>query len=139
MAAFGRIKTWRLTLPESIYAALSEHLFSGDNDEHGAIILAGVTQSDRGLRLIARELHLAVDGKDYVPGRYGYRMLRAEFIQSRILRARDLRLAYLAIHNHGGEQSVAFSDDDFASHERGYPALLDIGRGIPVGALVFAK
>ena len=66
-------------------------------------------------------------------------MLRAEFIQSRILRARDMRLAYLAIHNHGGEQSVAFSGDDFASHERGYPALLDIGRGMPVGALVFAK
>ena len=27
---------------------------------------------------------------------------------------------------------------DMASHERGYPALLDIARGMPVGALVFA-
>ena len=66
-------------------------------------------------------------------------MLRAEFIQSRILRARDRRLAYLAIHNHGGTDSVAFSRDDMASHERGYPALLDIARGMPVGALVFAR
>ena len=130
---------WRLTIPESIFTALLWHLFPGDNDEHGAIILAGIVQSDRGLRLTARELHLAIDGKDYVPGRHGYRMLRAQFIQSRILRARDLRLAYLAIHNHGGVHSVGFSSDDMASHERGYPALLDVARGMPVGALVFAE
>ncbi|WP_201456031.1 ThiF family adenylyltransferase [Bradyrhizobium macuxiense] len=115
------------------------HLFPGDGDEHGAIILAGICESDRGLRLVARELHLAIDGQDYVPGKYGYRMLKAQFIQSRILRARDASLAYLAIHNHGGSTSVAFSPDDFASHERGYPALLDISRGMPVGALVFAR
>jgi molybdopterin/thiamine biosynthesis adenylyltransferase len=115
------------------------HLFPGDGDEHGAIILAGICESDRGLRLVARELHLAIDGQDYVPGKYGYRMLKAQFIQSRILRARDASLAYLAIHNHGGSTSVGFSPDDFASHERGYPALLDISRGMPVGALVFAR
>ena len=66
-------------------------------------------------------------------------MLRGEFIQSRIIRARDMKLAYLAVHNHGGTYSVGFSHDDFASHERGYPALLDIARGMPVGALVFAR
>ncbi|UWU67877.1 ThiF family adenylyltransferase [Bradyrhizobium sp. NC92] len=121
-----------------MYQTLMRHLFPGDHDEHGAIILAGICQSDRGLRLVARELHLAVDGVDYVPGKYGYRMLKAQFIQSRILRARDLKLAYLAIHNHGGTTAVAFSSDDMASHERGYPALIDIARGMPVGALVFA-
>lgn len=139
MVARNQLAGWRLTLPENVYAPLMHHLFAGDGDEHGAVILAGMAESDRGLRLIARELHLAVDGRDYVPGRYGYRMLRGEFIQSRILRARDLRLAYLAIHNHGGSTTVDFSHDDFASHERGYPALLDIARGMPVGALVFAK
>lgn len=139
MVARKRVAGWRLTIPEGIYAALHAHLFRGDGDEHGAVILAGIVQSDRGLRLVARELHLALDGKDYVAGRHGYRMLRAEFIQSRITRARDLKLAYLAIHNHGGATSVAFSKDDLASHERGYPALLDIARGMPVGALVFAS
>jgi hypothetical protein len=132
------VKPWRLVLPAKMKAELFAHLFPGDGDEHGAIILAGISQSSRGLKLIARELHIAVDGKDYVPGRRGYRMLKAEFIQSRILRARDLKLAYLAIHNHGGTTSVGFSSDDFASHERGYPSLLDISRGMPVGALVFA-
>ena len=34
---------------------------------------------------------------------------------------------------------MAFSGPDMASHERGYPALLDIARGMPVGALVFAR
>ena len=133
------MKPWRLTIPGGLYAELQKHLFPGDDDEHGAVILAGTCESDRGLRLVAREIHLAKDGVDYVPGRRGYRMLKAEFIQSRILRARDRRLGYLAIHNHGGTDSVGFSRDDMASHERGYPALLDIARGLPVGALVFAR
>ena len=133
------MKPWRLTMPEGLYEELHRHLFPGDGDEHGAVILAGVCESDRGLRLVAREVHLATDGVDYVPGKRGYRMLKAEFIQSRILRARDARLAYLAIHNHGGTDSVGFSGPDMASHERGYPALLDIGRGVPVGALVLAR
>ena len=132
------VTPWRLVIPAKMKAELFAHLFPGDGDEHGAIILAGVCSSDRGLKLVARELHLAQDGRDYVPGRRGYRMLKAEFIQSRIIRARDLNLAYLAIHNHGGSTSVGFSSDDYASHERGYPSLLDIARGMPVGALVFA-
>ena len=133
------MRSWRLTIPAGMYQELHRHLFPGDRDEHGAVILAGICESDRGLRLVAREVHLATDGVDYVPGRRGYRMLKAEFIQGRILRARDRRLAYLAIHNHGGTDSVAFSGPDMASHERGYPALLDIGRGVPVGALVLAR
>lgn len=133
------MRPWRLTMPAGLYAELQRHLFPGDGDEHGAVILAGTCESKRGLRLVARELHLAKDGVDYVPGKRGYRMLKAEFIQGRILRARDRRLAYLAIHNHGGTDSVGFSGPDMASHERGYPALLDIARGMPVGALVFAR
>ena len=132
------MRPWRLTIAEGLYAELQKHLFPGDGDEHGAVVLAGVCESDRGLRLVARELHLARDDVDYVPGKRGYRMLKAEFIQSKILRARDGKLAYLAIHNHGGTNSVEFSAPDMASHERGYPALLDIAQGMPVGALVFA-
>ena len=133
------MRSWRLTITSGLYGELRRHLFPGDGDEHGAVILAGTCQSDRGLRLVARELHLARDGVDYVPGKRGYRMLKAEFIQSKILRARDQRLAYLAVHNHGGTDSVGFSRTDMVSHERGYPALLDVARGMPVGALVFAR
>ena len=133
------MRPWRLTIPAGLYAELQRHLFPGDGDEHGAVILAGTCESDRGLRLVTRELHLAKDGLDYVPGKRGYRMLKAEFIRGRILRARDRKLAYLAIHNHGRTDSVGFSGPDMASHERGYPALLDIARDMPVGALVFAR
>ena len=62
------MKPWRLTIPVWLYAALQRHLFPGDGDEHGAVILAGTCESDRGLRLVAREIHLAKDGVDYVPG-----------------------------------------------------------------------
>jgi tRNA A37 threonylcarbamoyladenosine dehydratase len=48
-------------------------------------------------------------------------------------------LCYLAVHCHGGTNSVRFSTVDIESHERGYPALLEINEGRPVGGLVFAK
>ena len=132
-------KPWRLIVPEDLYAKLKSHLFPGDGDEHGAVILAGVAETDTDMRLLARNLHLAKDGIDYVPGERGYRMLDTEFIQGRALEARDERLAYLAIHNHRGNDRVSFSDADLRSHKRGYPALLDVTHGGPVGALVFAK
>lgn len=128
-----------LTMSAALFDRLHSHLFPGDHDEHGAIITAGVSETPRGLRLIARELILAEDGSDYLPGERGYRMLSAPFVTQNILHCRNERLAYLAVHNHGGQGSVSFSRDDMRSHERGYPALLDIGRGVPVGALVFAE
>jgi molybdopterin/thiamine biosynthesis adenylyltransferase len=100
---------------------------------------AGLAETARGVRLLARDLHLAVDGVDYLPGKRGYRMLKAAFIGDHIAACRNERLVYLAIHNHGGRDHVEFSSDDLHSHARGYPALLDIAKGMPVGALVFAE
>ena len=129
---------WTLTMDEVLYGALMDHLFPGDGDEHGAVIAAGIARSPRGTRLLARELFLARDGLEFVPGRRGYRMLTAEFVRERILHCHDQCLVYLAVHNHGGLDSVQFSDTDLASHDRGYRALLDIS-GQPVGALVLAE
>lgn len=124
-------------LPEELYARLHAHLFPGDRDEHGAVIAAGVARGSPN-RLLARDVFLARDGVDYVPGQRGYRMLTPAFIRERILCCRDEQLAYLAVHCHGGTTRVGFSPDDMASHERGYPALTDISRGQIVGGLVFA-
>ena len=129
---------WRLVIPEGMYTQLHRHLFPGDGDEHGAVIAAGLASSDTETRLLARNLFLARDGQDYVPGKRGYRMLRAEFVRDRVLACRDQQLTYLAIHNHAGTDTVGFSSDDLRSHERGYPSLLDVSRGMPIGALVFA-
>jgi len=130
---------WTLTLPAQLKRELFAHLFPGDGDEHGAVIAAGVSETDRGIRLLARTIFLAKEGIDYVPGKRGYRMLTGAFVGAQIRFCRDESLAYLAVHNHGGSDRVAFSSDDLASHERGYPALLDIAGGTPVGALVFAQ
>ena len=129
---------WSVRITAADYATLREHLFPGDNDEHGAILAAGVVRTRRGVRLLVRHVFLARDGVEFVPGTRGYRMLTPEFVNKTIRFCRDEALAYLAVHNHLGRDTVEFSGDDNASHERGYPALLDIGRGIPVGALVFA-
>jgi hypothetical protein len=129
---------WTLTIDELLYEDLMDHLFPGDDDEHGAVIVAGIVSSSRGTRLLARELFKAEEGVDFVPGRWGYRMLTAEFVRDKITYCRDEKLAYLAVHNHRGRDEVGFSSPDNRSHERGYPALLDIS-GQPVGALVFAE
>lgn len=125
-------------MDERLSETLTRHLFPGDHDEHGAVITAGISQTSRGTRLLARDLFPATDGVDFVPGRRGYRMLTAEFVRDKIRYCRDEKLVYLAVHNHGGQDSVEFSPPDNSSHERGYPALLDIS-GQPVGALVLAK
>jgi hypothetical protein len=131
-------KPWSLVIPSELWLQLRAHLFPGDGDEHGAVITAGIAESERGVRLLGRDLFLARDGSDYVPGQRGYRMLTANFVRDHAIYCREENLAYLAVHNHGGYDRVGFSADDLASHERGYPALLDI-IGAPVGALVFAE
>lgn len=130
---------WTLTFPHDLYLRLHSHLFRGDNDEHGAIIKAGIQLTTSGYRLLVRDVVLANDGTEFVPGTEGYRMLTGEFVSKHIVQCRNEQLAYLAVHNHGGNDSVGFSVDDLASQAKGYPALLDIVNGPPVGAVVFAK
>lgn len=132
-------KPWVLIFSERHYEQLTAHLFPGDGDEHGAAILAGFSETDREVRLLVREVVLAIDGRDFVPGERSYRQLRAEFIMPLVNEAAQDGLVYLAIHNHGGEHSVGFSFLDLDSHRRNYPALLAITRGTPVGALVLAR
>lgn len=126
-----------LRIAQEDFDTLKNHLFPGDFDEHGAVLLAGVSRPSGQLTLHIREVHLAEEGVDYVEGKIGYRALSPKFIHRLITRARDERLAYLAVHNHGSDREVDFSRIDLESHERGYPALLQIARGMPVGALVF--
>jgi hypothetical protein len=121
------------------FDSLHAHLFQSDGDEHGAVLLAGASVLGNRLTLTVREVHLAREGTDYVKGTIGYRALAATFIHQMITRARDERLVYLAVHNHGSDRSVSFSHIDLESHARGYPALLQIARGMPVGALVFGR
>ena len=129
----------RLRFAREDFDTIIRHLFPGDKDEHGAILLAGTSQTGGQLTLHIREVHLAQEGVDYVQGKIGYRALTPSFIHRFITRARDERLVYLAVHNHECDQEVSFSHIDIASHERGYPALLQIAKGMPVGALVFGR
>jgi len=132
-------KEWSLIMDERLYGELHAHLFPGDGDEHGGVIIAGIAETERTAHLLARQFIPACGGSDFVPGERGYRALAAQFVAEAAGRCADERLAYLAVHNHGGTNSVQFSNADMASHVRGYPALLDITNGGPVGALVFAQ
>jgi hypothetical protein len=129
---------YELRMTEDQWSMLRGHLFPGDGDEHGAALLCGVARSDRATRLLVRDVVLARDGVDFVPGTRGYRLLTGEFVTRMIRRARDQKLVYIAVHNHGGTDSVGFSGPDLASHERGYPTLLRVSKQA-VGGLVFAQ
>ena len=134
-----RVSSCRVLIPEHLKTQLFAHLFPGDDDEHGATLAAGISVHDGVIHFLVRDVFLAVDGVDYVPGVRGYRELRPQFIGARIADCRARKLAYFAVHNHGGDRTVDFSGTDMASHERGYPALLDLLQGPPAGALVFAR
>ena len=130
-----------LRLPQSLWLTLIDHLFQGDEKEHGAVVAVSTLQTSSGCRLLGRRLFIAKDGTDYLENlETDTYTLTASFVRSSIVKCRDAGLSYLAVHNHGGSDYVAFSDTDMRSHERGYPALLDMlkGNGI-VGALVIAE
>lgn len=129
--------TCDILITSETHDRLMSHLFPGDHDEHGAVLRAGFASCGSKIRLMVKDLEPAQFGTDYIPGKFGYRALHPTFIHRQIIRCRDERLAYLAVHNHSSDQYVSFSKVDLASHERGYPALCDIGKGVPVGALVF--
>lgn len=133
------MKKFTLTIDEHLFEKLHKHLFPGDGDEHGAIIVAGIAETKSEIRLLSRELFLAQDGVDYVPGKHGYRALTAQFVAEVSDYCARENLCYLAVHCHRGKDSVYFSSDDINSHEKGYPSLIDITHGGPVGALVFAE
>lgn len=128
-----------LRISEPHFHRLMRHLFPGDRDEHGAVITAGIVETPQGIRFLARDVILAKDGVDYVPGTRGYRALTTDFVVRVSDQCAREKLCYFAVHCHSGRDSVSFSSDDLASHRRGYPALLDITNGGPVGALVFAE
>jgi molybdopterin/thiamine biosynthesis adenylyltransferase len=130
---------FELRLGTAQWHLLRDHLFPGDDDEHAAVILAGVATGNGRTSLVAREVILARDGVEYVPGERGYRMLTADFVQKGSDRAAVEQLACIAIHCHGHGDRVELSGDDRRSQQRGYPALLDILDGPPVAGLVFAS
>src|SRR5215216_329012 len=92
---------YELVVPGNIWEELYTHLFPGDDDEHGAVLAAGISTQGSKVRLLVRHLFKAIDGIDYLPGQRGYRMLTAEFVKHQALFCRDEKLAYLAVHNHG--------------------------------------
>src|SRR5207302_4697194 len=138
MADFPIDRPWELVFGGADERRLMRHLFPGDCGEHGAIVVAGLHVRPNRVRLLVRDVILAEDGVDHLVGPRGYLMLRAQFVHQHVSHARDERLVYLSVHNHGGFDRVEFSAADLASHERGYPTLLDLVQGLPVGALVFA-
>jgi ThiF family len=139
VATYPINRPWRLVLTESQKQFLWAHLFPGDHDEHAAALHCGIAISDRQVRLLVREVILAEEGRDFVQGTRSYKKLKGEFIARQIEEHEHLGTAYIAVHNHGGENEVAFSAVDLKSHERGYPALLDLIGGPPVGAVVCAR
>lgn len=139
MDAFPVNRPWELVLPPEIAERLHAHLFPGDEQEHAAGLLAGIHVLDGKVRLLVKDCLLAEDGVDHVLGDRGHMTVRAQFIQPLIRRAREDRLVFLSVHNHLSDDSAEFSKPDLAAHERGYPALLDLAKGMPVGALVFGR
>jgi hypothetical protein len=109
----------------SQWTALHGHLFPGDRAEHGAILRCGLAESEGVVRLLVREVRLADEQTQYVPGTRGHRALSAGFVLDAALDFAEDKSIYLAVHCHGGADEVAFSKVDLASHELGYPGLLE--------------
>ncbi|GAA4481258.1 ThiF family adenylyltransferase [Microbacterium panaciterrae] len=129
---------WDVVITGEHWQQLRQHLFPGDHQEHGAILRCGYVETTTHRRLLVREVIPANEVTDYLPGRRSNRTLTADFIAGNALQFAEDGSAYLAVHCHGGDDRVAFSETDLRSHEHGYPGLLQLIGGPAVGALVFA-
>ena len=131
--------TWSITFAEQDYKRLHSHLFPGDEDEHGAVLACGISETARGCRLLVRDVFLAQDGEDFVAGQRGYKQFTPTFVAEKANYCCANGFAYVSVHNHGGSRDRAgFSGDDLRSHERGYPALVQM-TGKLVTGLVLAR
>ena len=87
-----------LRISRKHFDTITSHLFPGDWEEHGAVLLAGVSQRDGDVTLHVREVHLAAEGTDYVEGQIGYRALAPKFIhRSRVLVMNGLPISLFTI------------------------------------------
>jgi molybdopterin/thiamine biosynthesis adenylyltransferase len=137
--ASSMTEKWSIVMTRPHWEELHAHLFPGDRDEHGAVLRCGISTFGGRSRLLVHDVVLAEDGIDYVPGTRGYRRMVPEFVLEAAESCADDELIYIGVHCHGGRDVVEFSSTDLASHERGYPALLDITDAPAVGGLVFAS
>lgn len=115
-----------LRIPAGDYERLHAHLFPGDRDEHGAILLAGEHHTDTRTTLAVRETHL-LDPHEFPPGTHGYRQFAPGALARLGNRAAQERLALVTVHSHpGAGERNSLSRDDLAAHGRVFPHLLDI-------------
>jgi hypothetical protein len=122
--ARGELSELRISAGD--YKRLHAHLFPGDHDEHGAILLAGEHHSAGQSTLAVRETHL-LEPDEFPPGTHGYRQFAAGALARLGNRAAQERLALVTVHSHpGAHERNALSGDDLAAHERVFPHLLDI-------------
>jgi hypothetical protein len=122
----ARSELSELRIPAGDYERLHAHLFPGDHDEHGAILLAGEHHTPSGSTLAVRETHL-LEPHEFPPGIHGYRQFAAAALARLGNRAAQERLAIVTVHSHpGAHKRNDLSGDDLAAHERVFPHLLDI-------------
>lgn len=123
---------WELRATEPVWLQVRETTANGG----AGALLCGVAAEPGRRRLLAREFIPAVPGVDHVDGTVGHAALTPAFVRRATRKAAALGLAYVAVHGHGRAPVAEFSGVDLCSHERGYPALLDLLDGRPAGALV---
>jgi len=122
------------------FAELHEHLFRADEDEHGALLLAGERPTaEGGLLLCVREVHL-LGPDEFPPGEHGYRQLAASALARVGNRAADEGLALVSAHSHPiSDDRTGLSIDDLAAHERIFGHLLDITAAGSVTGVAFGR
>jgi hypothetical protein len=128
-----------LRIPAGDYERLHAHLFPGDHDEHGAILLAGEHHAAGRSTLAVRESHL-LGPHEFPPGTHGYRQFAAAALARLGNRAAQEHLAIVTVHSHpGAHASNTLSGDDLAAHERVFPHLLDITGAASVSGIALGE
>jgi hypothetical protein len=131
------VPEWTATISRTAFEEVRHHLLRGEYREHAAFLTAGIARTDRGTRLLIREV-LPVPDTDFTLGEGSY-LLSSRAVARASRAAREAGLSLIWAHSHpGAGNHVGLSLQDHETINRAHPAMLDVV-GSPIGALVLSE
>jgi molybdopterin-synthase adenylyltransferase len=109
---------FEIVLPAGMHDAIREFLFRDSSREYMGVILAGVSETDRKVKLLGRRF-IPVPAGDYEQQSAGGLVIRSEYSQQLLRQCADEGLSQIDVHSHpfGPSPQLWFSGTD-DSHEQ---------------------
>lgn len=119
---------------------LRNHLLGNEEgQEEAAVLIAGVVETPRELRLLVREV-VPVPDACFLHKSSGGLQIHPDFLSLQLKRCRSSGCAFILAHSHPfSTRHVGFSCIDDAGERDLFPKVLSLNEGLPAGTIVMSR